>query len=204
MLFYKTKKEEGLTMNEKEKMGTQKNVTPKEQKGHKNNFAQNDEKAKNAVGENDEKNTEIKELISKYVSEAVENAKAEWEKDLETRIVSEREDAARLASMTSEERAKEEMDRRQKDFETERQQYVSEKAEFEAAKELAAQNLPVTFAKLVADGDEANMKENISIFKKEYMKAIEEGLSQRLKGSLPRVSREKTHAEDPFLNGLGM
>ena len=79
------------------------------------------------------------------------------------------------------------MERRQKDFETERQQYVSERAEFEAAKELAAQNLPVNFSKMVADADKETMLENIASFKAEYMKAIEAGLSQRLKGTLPKV-----------------
>lgn len=146
----------------------------------------------------------LKETIAKYVAKAVAEAKASWEKDFETRIVSEREDAARLATMSSEERAREEMERKQKDFESERQQYVSEKSEFEAAKELAAQNLPVNFAKMVADGDKEVMMENIASFKKEYMNAIEEGLSNRLKGTLPRVSKEREHAGDPFLNGLGM
>ena len=36
------------------------------------------------------------------------------------------------------------------------------------------------------------------------MKAIEAGLSQRLKGTLPKVSKEKEQVSDPFLNGLGM
>lgn len=171
-------------MYEKTKQGTLKNEQQKEKQGHRNE--------------------EIKSLIAKYVAEAVNEAKASWEKDFETRIASEREDAARLASMSSEERAREEMERKQKDFETERKQYVSERAEFEAAKELAAQNLPVNFAKMVADSDKDVMMENISAFKKEYMKAIEEGLSQRLKGTLPRVSKEKEQTGDPFLNGLGM
>ena len=96
------------------------------------------------------------------------------------------------------------MDKRQKDFENERQQYVSERAEFEAAKELAAQNLPVNFARMVADADKDVMAENIERFKAEYMKAIESGLSERLKGVPPRISREKENLTDPFLSGLGM
>lgn len=57
----------------------------------------------------------------------------------------------------------------------ERAQYVSERNEFEAAKELTAQGLPVVFARFVADGDKEKMLENISVFKAEYLKAIETG-----------------------------
>ena len=48
------------------------------------------------------------------------------------------------------------------------------------------------------------MAENIERFKAEYMKAIESGLSERLKGVPPKISREKENLTDPFLSGLGM
>ena len=88
--------------------------------------------AKNGSG--GRKNDELKNLIASYVAEAIKNEKATWEKDFSDRIVSEREEAAKMATMSAEDRAKAEMDKRQKDFENERQQYVSERAEFEAAK----------------------------------------------------------------------
>lgn len=150
------------------------------------------------------KNEELKSLIASCVAEAIKKEKDIWEKEFSERIVSERKEAAQMATMSAEDRAKAEMDKRQKDFENERQQYVSERAEFEAAKELAAQNLPVNFARMVADADKEVMTENIERFKSEYMKAIESGLSERLKGVPPRVSREKENVADPFLNGLGM
>ncbi len=180
-------------------------MNERKNKGTLNNLKEN-EKEKNNASENNggHKNNELKSLIEKYVSEAVKNERGLWEKDFEARISSEREEAAKLATMSSEERARAEMDKREKNFETERQQYMSERAEFEAAKELAAQNLPVSFAGMIADNDKEVMMENISIFKAEYMKAIEDGLSHRLKGNPPRVSRESEQAGDPFLTGLGM
>ena len=151
-----------------------------------------------------EKQPDIKALVEKYVAEAVSGLKESFGKDFEARIAAEREDAAKMAQMSSEERAKAEIEKSRKDFETERAQYVSEKAEFEAAKELTAQNLPVTFARFVADGDKDKMLENISIFKAEFLKAIEAGLSERLKGTLPHVSKENEPSADPFLSGLGI
>lgn len=179
-------------MYEKKNKGTLNNEYPKDDKGHKNNDSKEQE------------NSELKSIIASYVQEAFKEAKASWEKELETRISAEREDAAKLATMSTEERAKVEMERKQKDFENERQLYVTERAEFDAAKELASQNLPVNFAKMVADADRESMMANIETFKSEYLKAIEMGLSQRLKGTLPRVSKEKEQMGDPFLNGLGM
>lgn len=179
-------------MYEKKNKGTLNEKCSKDDKGHKNNNSKGQE------------NDELKSVVASYVQEALKDAKVLWEKDFETRISAEREDAAKLATMSTEERAKVEMERKQKDFENERQLYVNERAEFEAAKELAAQNLPVNFAKMVADADRETMMANIETFKSEYLKAIEMGLSQRLKGTLPRVSKEKEQMGDPFLNGLGM
>lgn len=170
--------------------GTLKEKSHPEQKGHKN-FG-------------DDKNGDLKNIIAQYVSEAVKSLKEDWKKEFQSAMETEREENAKYASMSSEERAKAVMDKRQKDFENERQQYVSERAEFEAAKELAAQNLPVSFAKMVADPDKDVMAENIELFKSEYMKAIESGLSERLKGVAPKISRERENNSDPFLRGLGI
>lgn len=175
-------------MDAKEKKGTLNTIPEKESEGHKNNEGAQQE------------NKELKAVIEKYIAEARES----WEAELEERIKSEREDAARLASMSSEERAKVEMEKRQKDFETERQQYICERAEFDAAKELASQDLPVNFARVLANADRNIMLDNISRFKAEYMKAIEAGISQRLRGTLPKVSKNKEQTGDPFLSGLGM
>ena len=163
------------------------------EKNNKDRFAADDKKG----------GAELKAMIKQYVCEALEDMKQSFGREIETRIAAEREDAAKMASMSSEDRARAEIEKSRKAFESERAEYVSEKAEFEAAKELTAQNLPVTFARFVADGDKDVMLENISAFKTEYLKAIEAGLTDRLKGRLPRVSKEKEQPFDPFLNGLG-
>ena len=86
-------------MDEKKKQGTLNGDTKNENGGHKND--------------------ELKNLIAGYVAEAIKNEKATWEKDFSDRIVSEREEAAKMATMSAEDRAKAEMDKRQKDFENE-------------------------------------------------------------------------------------
>ena len=78
-------------MDEKKKQGTLKGDTKNENGGHKND--------------------ELKNLIAGYVAEAIKNEKATWEKDFSDRIVSEREDAAKMATMSAEDRAKAEMEK---------------------------------------------------------------------------------------------
>lgn len=77
-------------MDEKKKQGTLNGDTKNENGGHKND--------------------ELKNLIASYVAEAIKNEKATWEKDFSDRIVSEREEAAKMATMSAEDRAKAEMD----------------------------------------------------------------------------------------------
>ena len=67
-------------MDEKKKQGTLNGDTKNENGGHKND--------------------ELKNLIARYVAEAIKNEKATWEKDFSDRIVSEREDAAKMATMS--------------------------------------------------------------------------------------------------------
>lgn len=150
------------------------------------------------------KNDELFGIVESLVAEVLKGEKTKWEKEFSERINYEREDAARLATMSADERAKAEIDKKQKAFEAEREQYVSERAEFEAARELASQKLPVTFAAMVANPDRERMAENIALLKAEYMQAIEEGLSQRLRGNSPKISQETDMGFDPFLNGLGI
>ena len=67
-------------MDEKKKQGTLNGDTKNENRGHKND--------------------ELKNLIVGYVAEAIKNEKATWEKDFSDRIVSEREDAVKMATMS--------------------------------------------------------------------------------------------------------
>lgn len=169
-------------------------------KKEKKNVPDKNKEQKDIPANKDGKKEELKELVKSIIGDEL----SEWKQNMEQRVSAEREDAVKLASLPAEERARLEMEKKQKDFETERQQYVSERAEFEAAKELASQGLPVVFASMVADADKDKLLDNISVFKAEYLKAIEAGLSERLKGKTPSISRETPEAKDPFLNGLGM
>lgn len=88
------------------------------------------------------------------------------------------------------------------DFENERNQYLTEKLEFQAQRALSEENLPASFAKILCGEDEEETLENIAVFKKEFLKAVEAALYERLRGSTPKTS-SGTVEYDPFLKGFG-
>lgn len=142
-----------------------------------------------------------REQLEREIEKAVSEKKSEWEKGLEERLEAERSEAARLATMSAAERSREEFDKKQKAFDEERGQYMSERMEFEAAKALSNAGLPISFAKILKGTDTKTTAENISVFKEEFLKAVEEEVSGRLKGVTPRTGATPAVA-DPFLAGL--
>ena len=130
--------------------------------------------------------------------------KAQREKENEEKILSERDDAAKMATMSADERARAEMEKRQKAFDAERSQYMLEKMEFEAGKELAKHNLPLSFAKLLSGNDIDDTISNIDNFKQEFLKAVEAALAERLKGATPKTGNAPAAEYDPFLSGFSL
>ena len=153
-----------------------------------------------------EKNTKklyTEQELNAELEKRLNEAKAGWDKENVEKIRSERDDAAKMASMSADERARAEMEKKQKAFDEERNQYMSEKMEFEAAKELSKHKLPLTFAKILTGGDMDATIANIETFKEEFLKAIEAALAERLKGSVPKTGTVQKFDSDPFLNGFG-
>lgn len=146
---------------------------------------------------------ELEAEIERRINEALKSAKMNWDKENEVKMQTEREEAAKMASMSAEERARAEMEKKQKAFDEERKQYISEKMEFEAAKELAKNKLPLSFAKLLSGADIDSTMSNIDVFKQEFMKAVEEALDERLRGTALKTGSAAVKNYDPFLSGFG-
>ncbi len=138
--------------------------------------------------------------LTAEVDRRVQQAQQKWQAELETRLKNERDEGARLAKLSAEERAKEEQKKAQEVFEKERQQYQRDKLEFETTKELAQRNLPVSFAKLLAGNDADSTKENIESFQKEWAAALQKEIDNKIKGSAPKTGTETEI--DAFLSGF--
>ncbi len=141
----------------------------------------------------------------KRVNQALENKKAEWEKDYSERLKAEKDEAARLAKMSADERAKAEFDKRVKDFEDREAKHNAERLEFECTKQLAGEKLPVEFASMLTGVDAEATKANIETFKKAFSKAIEDAVTEKLKGTTPKVGEGQSDAWlDSVRKGAGL
>lgn len=153
----------------------------------------------NGSAQQEEKTFTAAELTAE-VDRRVQQAQQKWQAELETRLKNERDEGARLAKLSAEERAKEEQKKAQEVFEKERQQYQRDKLEFETTKELAQRNLPISFAKLLAGDDADSTKANIESFQKEWAAALQKEIDNKIKGSAPKAGTETEI--DAFLSGF--
>lgn len=112
-------------------------------------------------------------------------------KQVEERVAKEREDAARLAQMSEEEkRAELERKREQQLSERERNLHRKEMT-LEAVKILDEKGLPVSFAEtLIGDSAEDTMT-RIGKFEKEWNAALDKKIAERLKGKVPAADDQK-------------
>lgn len=138
--------------------------------------------------------------LSAEVDRRVQQAQKKWQADLEERLKSERDEGARLAKLSADERAKEEQKKAQEKFEKERLQYKREKLEFETTKQLAELKLPVSFASLLAGADAEATKANIENFQKEWDSALQNEIENKLKGTAPKSGA--VSETDAFLSGF--
>ncbi len=137
----------------------------------------------------------------KRVNSALENARAKWEKEYNEKLQKEKDEAARLAKMSAEERENEEFNKRVKDFEEREAKYNRERLEFECTKQLASEKLPVEMSEMLTGSDAEKTKKNIETFKAVFSKAVENAVTERLKGATP-PTKTKQDESDPFLQGF--
>lgn len=143
----------------------------------------------------------LKGYSEKELQKYLEEEKAKWNDEVEKRIASEREDAMKMAKMNESERADAEFKKRQKAFDDEKSQYMAERMEFEAAKALSKENLPVTFAAVLKGKDSEETANNVAMFKEEFLAEVEKAVSQKLRGAAPKTGVAQKE-NDPFLSGF--
>ncbi|MCD8391207.1 MAG: DUF4355 domain-containing protein [Firmicutes bacterium] len=142
------------------------------------------------------------EEIEELLNERIQTEKEKWEEENEEKLQKEQEKAERFASLPENERRQAELDENVKVFEDEKKQYMLEKMEFETAKLLSEEELPVSFARLLAGEDIKECRNNVNLFKEEFTKELEANLNSRLRGRTP-MTNSIVENNDPFLAGFG-
>ncbi|MGN0181015.1 MAG: DUF4355 domain-containing protein [Candidatus Ornithomonoglobus sp.] len=126
--------------------------------------------------------TYSQEDLDKAVADAVAKANTGVEERIATAVA----EAQRLAALPDKDRKAEEDRIERENFAREKAKFAAEKLKLFAERELTAAGLPVSFADMVAAGDEASTKARIDSISKDYKSAVDAGVAQRMKGTPPR------------------
>lgn len=134
------------------------------------------------------------------VAEAVKNAQSEWETSLNEKIEDAKNEGARLAKLSAEERRKEEDKAEREKFAREKAEFVHKSLVAETVKQLGEKGLPVGFAEMAAGQNAEAAQENIKLLEAEWNKAIEAEVTKRLTGKAPNVGGANTAAGGGFFD----
>ena len=151
-----------------------------------NNTADNNTADNNTADNNtaDNKADDVQAKIDAAIAKALEQWNAELKK---------RDD---LSKLSEDERIKAELDNTRKELENQRLAFEKEKIRYEATKVLAQRNLPVEFTEYLIDEDNTKTLARITTFEKKYKKAVEDAVTEKLKGKPPQVSGNNADSND--------
>nr|DAN69790.1 MAG TPA: Major capsid protein [Caudoviricetes sp.] len=136
----------------------------------------------------DDKQDDTQAKIDAAVTARLADEKAKWEKEYQKKAAADKKEAERLAKLSEDERRAAELEARNKELEEKDREIRRKELKLETVKVLADRSLPVAFADyLIAEDSESTLK-RITAFEKEYKKAVEAGVNEKLKGKAPAAS----------------
>ena len=130
-------------------------------------------------GENKPEDTQAK------IDAAVAAAKAKWEKDYQKKAAAAQKEKERLSKLSEDERKAAELENSRKELEAKEAELKKKELKLEMVKVLADRKIPVQFMDyLIAEDNESTLS-RITAFEKEFKKAVEAGVNEKLKGKAP-------------------
>ena len=124
--------------------------------------------------------------FDRRVQKALETAKGNWEKDKAAEMEAAKQEAARLAKMTADEKAEHERQKREKDL-TDREKAVTvRELKAEALSILAEKGLPSGLADVLDYADADKCKASIEAVEKAFQQSVEASVNEKLKGKPPK------------------
>ena len=132
---------------------------------------------------------------NKEVDSIIKSKKSRWQKDLEEQ----KNEAARLAKLSEEERQQAIFNKKREDFEKEKTEFRQEQLLVEKGKQLTAQGIPADFAHRIAGDTAEEILADVKAFRAEWDKAVEAKVNERLasksKTKVGNTSSQMTKAE---------
>ena len=127
--------------------------------------------------------TFTKEEIDRRVDEAVKTARANWDAEFDGKLKAAKDEGARLAKLSAEERQKEETKAEREQLERDKAEFAHKSLVAETVKQLGEKGIPVVFAKMAAGANAEEAQENIKMMEAEWNAAIQKAVNERIKTS---------------------
>ena len=125
--------------------------------------------------------------VQKRIDEALAKAKTRWEKEYQQKADKAKKEAERLSKLSDAERGKEEQEAIEKELEAKEKELNRKELKLEMVKVLSDRKIPVEFMDyLIADDNESTM-DRIKTFDKQFKKAVEAAVNEKLKGKAPKA-----------------
>lgn len=141
------------------------------------------------------------------VTQALETSQKKWQQEFQQKLEHEKQEAERLAKMSSDEKEKEMFKKQQDEFNKQKKEFERERLTTQTLKTLASEDLPSEFCEMIMANVETaeDIMANIKTFKKLFSDAVDKRLTDRTQTTTPGAGeQQKPNADDPFLKGLGL
>ena len=138
--------------------------------------------------------TFTQEDFDKQLSKTLADKEAKLQKKLEERLATELQERERLAKLSAEEKAAEETKRREQETAERERGIILRENRADARELLQAKNISTDLVGFVVDVDADKTKENIDQLEKAFLKAVEQGVNDKLRGQTPKDKSTTTPA----------
>ena len=130
--------------------------------------------------------------VDAKINAAISKITAKLEADYKRREAAAKKEAERLGKLSDDERQKAELENARKELAEKEAALKRKEIELETTKVLEQRGLPVGFMPYFITDDNEETLDRIKVFEKEYKKAIDDGVSERIKGRAPTTSAKLT------------
>lgn len=131
--------------------------------------------------------TFTQEELNKILAKRLATEKAKFESEYKSKLESEKEEAAKLARMTSEQRQKAEFEKKVAEFESQQKEFKTAQLKMQTMTELGKEGLSSDFADFIMADDAEKTLSNLTAFKDVWQKALQAEVDKRLAGAPPRT-----------------
>ncbi len=124
--------------------------------------------------------------VNSIVSERLKDVKAKQEEAIKNAVALAVAEEKRQAKLTEEEREKEAKSKREAELKKREDDITLRERKLEAKELLQAKNISIDLVDFVVDLDENIMKQKVETLAKTYNKSVENGVTDKLKGTPPK------------------